>query len=110
MAGVCTFRVCAQVPGNKVPPLLLEQELVVSDGPTMFAPGTVQASDLGDVSAFELRLKKTVLGVLSLCPAPSASFTSEGGFQAPGDFMWSAAADEELNERLTKLLEGPAGS
>ena len=49
--------------------------------------------------------KGEVLGVLSLCPAPAASFTAEGGFKPPEDFTWSAAAEEELNDRLTKLLE-----
>jgi hypothetical protein len=109
MAGLCTLHVSAQVPGSVTPPLLAEQEVLVSDGPTMVAPGTVPTGDLAQVSAFELRLKKKVLGVLSLCPAPSAVFTTEGSFKAPDDFAWSAAAEEELSERLAKLLDGPKG-
>ncbi|MBY0524899.1 MAG: hypothetical protein K2R98_15955 [Gemmataceae bacterium] len=108
MAGICNLSVSAQGGKSRSQPLLLEQDILVSDGPTMFAPGTVQARDLHDVSAFELKLKAKVLGVLSLCPAPTASFTSEGGFKAPDEFLWSAAAEEELNDRLGKLLEGPA--
>ena len=46
------------------------------------------------------------IGVLPMSPVPIASFTNEGGFKQPGEFTWSAAADEELNERLGKLLEG----
>jgi hypothetical protein len=106
MAGLCTMQVSAQVPGAVAPPFVVEQEVLISDGPTMFAPGTVEANELGQVSAFELRLKKHVLGTLSLCPAPSASFSSEGSFKPPDDFAWTAAAEEELTERLNRLLEG----
>jgi hypothetical protein len=106
MAGLCTLHVSAQVPGAVPSPLLVEQELLIADGPAMFAPGTVEAGDLGQVSAFELRLKKHLLGTLSLCPAPTANFSSEGSFKPPDDFAWTAAAEEELTERLNRLLEG----
>jgi hypothetical protein len=105
MAGLCTLHVSAQVPGAVQPPLLIDQEILISDGPTMFAPGTVEAADLNQVSAFELRLKKHLLGTVSLCPAPTAAFTSEGSFKPPEDFAWTAAAEEELTERLNRLLD-----
>jgi hypothetical protein len=57
------------------------------------------------VSAFELQLKGATLGTLSTSPIPVATFTGEGGFKPSADFSWTAAADEELNERLTRLLE-----
>jgi hypothetical protein len=86
--------------------LLLEQEVLITDGPTMVAPGTLDAGDLAQVSGFELSLNgKQPLGVLSMCPAPTANFNSEGGFKPPHDFTWSAAAEEEMNERLNRLLE-----
>ena len=66
MAGLCTLQVHAQVPGAVQPPLLLEQALLVTDGPSLFAPGTVDAADLQQVTTFELRQKGEVLGVLSL--------------------------------------------
>src|SRR5207245_8506779 len=48
MAGVCTLQVRTQVAGSIAhPPLLLEEEVLITDGPTMFAPGTVDVSDLG---------------------------------------------------------------
>ena len=99
-------RVAAQVPGAVQPPLLLEQEVLITDGPTMVAPGTLDAADLAQVSGFELSVKGRTLGVLSLCPAPTATFTSEGGFKPPHEFTWSAAAEEEMTERLNRLLEG----
>jgi hypothetical protein len=106
MAGVCRLQVKAQAPDAVQAPLLLEQEVLITDGPTMVAPGTVDAADLEQVSGFELSLRGRPLGVLSLHPAPSATFTAEGGFKAAQDFLWSAAAEEEMTERLNRLLEG----
>ncbi len=106
MAGLCQLQVHAQVPGALQPPLLMEAEALITDGPKEFAPGTLDMADMGQLSAFELRLKGQTLGVLSLCPAPTATFSSEGGFKPPHDFAWSAAAEEELTDRLNRLLEG----
>jgi hypothetical protein len=106
MAGLCRLQITAQVPGAVNPPLLLEQDVLITDGPTMVAPGTLDAADLGQVSGFELSIRGQSLGVLSLCPAPTATFTSEGGFKPYHDYTWSAAAEEEMNERLNRLLEG----
>jgi len=106
MAGLCQLQVYAQVPGAVQAPLLLEQELLVTDGPTMFTPGTVDVADLQQVSAFELRMRTHTIGVLPLSPVPTANFNSEGGFQSPPDFLWTSAADEELTERLNRLMGG----
>jgi hypothetical protein len=106
MAGLCRLQIRAQVAGTVQPPLLWEQEVLVTDGPTMVAPGTMAIADLSQVSSFELTLGGQTLGVLSTGPAPSATFNSEGGFQNPEEFPWSPAADEELNERLSRLLGG----
>jgi hypothetical protein len=96
----------AQVPGAVQPPLLQDKEVLITDGPTMVAPGTLAVADLGQVSGFELSVRGRTLGVLSLCPAPTAAFTSEGGFKPPHDFSWTAAAEEEMTERLNRLLDG----
>jgi hypothetical protein len=109
MAGLVTLHVQAQVPGAVRPPVMLEQQILITDGPTLFAPGTLDAADLAQVSTFELRLKSEVLGVASLCPVPTAAFTSEGGFRPPADFAWSGAAEEELTERLSRLMDGRPG-
>jgi len=106
MAGLCELQVRAQVPGSVQPPLLMEQTVLITDGPTAFAPGTLDTNEIGQISGFELWLKGQPLGVLSLCPAPTATFTAEGGFKAPHDFAWSPAAEEELTERLNRLIEG----
>jgi hypothetical protein len=87
------------------PPLLLEQQVLVTDGPTMVAPGTLDATDLQQVSGFELSVRGQVMGILSLCPAPCATFTPEGGFKPAHEFSWTTAAEEEMNERLNRLME-----
>jgi hypothetical protein len=100
------LQITAQIPGAVQPPLLLEQDVLITDGPTMVAPGTLDSGDLARVTGFELSVRGRSLGVLSLCPAPTATFTSEGGFKPPHDFTWSAAAEEEMTERLNRLLDG----
>ncbi len=109
MAGLCTLQVSAQVPGAVQPPLLLEQEVLITDGPTMVAPGTLDANDLEQVTGFEVTLKGKSLGLLPLCPAPSAAFNAEGGFKPPPEYTWSPAAEEEMLERLNRLLDARGG-
>jgi hypothetical protein len=106
MAGLCPVQVHVQVTGSVRPPILFDQDVLITDGPTVVAPGTLDGADLAQVTGFEIRVKGRSLGVLPLSPAPVATFTSEGGFKPPQEFVWSSAADEELNERLTRLLGG----
>lgn len=105
MAGLCQFQVRAQVGGAVQPPVGFEQDYLITDGPTMVAPGTLPAAELNEVSGFELRLKSDLIGLLSLSPTPEARFTAEGGFKGSQEFSWTSAADEELNERLNRLLD-----
>jgi hypothetical protein len=105
MAGLSSFQVHAQVPGAVEPPVLLDQEVLVTDGPSVIVPGTLDAGDLAQIIGFELRLKGEVLGVLSTSPIPAANFTAEGGFKSANDFTWTAAAEDELSERLNRLFE-----
>jgi hypothetical protein len=104
MAGLCPLQVRAQVAGAMQSPLLLEQEVLITDGPAPFAPGTLDRADLTGVTGFELRIKDRVLGILPMTSAPTASFSSEGGFKPAADFHWSPAAEDQLKERLGKLL------
>jgi hypothetical protein len=106
MAGLVKLRVVAQVPGAVRAPTLQEVEVLVTDGPALVAPGTLDAADLAQVSGFELGVHGRPLGVLPLRPAPAATFNNEGGYKPPHDFTWSAAAEEEMTERLNRLLEG----
>ncbi len=104
-AGLCSLQVHALVPGAESPPLLFSQDFLIQDGLNLFVPGTVAAADLAHIFGFELRLRNHRLGILPLSSVPRASFNSEGGFEAPPDFLWTTAADEELMERLTRLID-----
>lgn len=106
MAGLCTLQTRALVPGAVQPPLLTEQEVLVTDGPTPFVPGTLDLADLQQVTGFELCLNGRALGLLPMTPAPSAHFTTEGGFKPPPTFTWSTAAEDQLAERLSRLMDG----
>jgi len=105
-AGYLNVQVTAVVPGAVQSPVLLEERILLTDGPTVVAPGLVAVSDLGTATGFELRHKGRVLGVLSFSPVPEANFTSEGGFVAPPEFAWTTSAEDELAERLGKLFGG----
>ncbi len=87
-------------------PLLQEQEVLITDGPLPFVPGTIEVDDLDEIKHFELRCGRDILGTLPLSPVPTAAFTQEGGFVAPDTFEWSPTAEEQLRDRLGKLL-GP---
>jgi hypothetical protein len=108
MAGLCNLNVRAQVPGAVQSPCLLQQEVLITDGPTMVAPGTIETAQLAQVHGFELCLKDKVICLLPLNPAPSAAFNAEGAFQAVSDYQWSVVAEDELAERLAHLT-GPGG-
>jgi hypothetical protein len=100
---VCRFAVFAVLPSAAQAVPLLEEDVVVTDAPTVFAPGLVESVDLLRISAFELRLSGRVLGAVALSPVPHATLTAEGGFKPPQDFEWSAAAEDDLMKRLGRL-------
>jgi hypothetical protein len=109
MAGLAEFEVRVQAPGADRLPTTLQQTALITDGPTAIAPGMLPSSELKHASAFELRVKGRVLGVLPLSPVPSATLTAEGGYRAPPEFAWSAAAEDELSERLARLMGAHTG-
>jgi hypothetical protein len=107
MAALCPLQLSIQYRNPVRAPVQIDQELLVTDGPTLFMPGTVSIDEMGDVAAFELYSRGSSLGLLSTSPAPVANFTSEGGFQTPDDYAWSATAEEELSDRLNRLMDLP---
>jgi hypothetical protein len=105
-AGLLSLQVTAAGTNPGQAPLTLEQQILVTDGPAAFAPGLVDVSDLAGLTGFELRHRGRVIGVLSVSPVPSATFNAEGSFKPPPDFAWSNTAEDELTERLSKLMGG----
>ncbi len=80
--------------------------LVVTDGATPVMPVTLSAREIQKIKHLTLETDHGVIGTLPLVPAPTAQFNSEGGFAGSQEFQWSAAADEQLNEKLDQLLGG----
>jgi hypothetical protein len=99
------MRVCAQLVDGMQTPVLLEQEILVTDGPAPFVPGTLEVAEVAHMTAFELCIGTRVLGTLPLVPAPVAFFDAEGGFKPPPEYGWSSVAEDQLQEKLAKLLE-----
>lgn len=106
MAGLASLRVRAKVDATAQAPVLQEQEVLVTDGPLPLFPGTLAVAELAGVKHFYLESPEGTIGILPLAPVPSAAFTSEGGFRPAEEFAWSPAAEEQLNERLGRLLGG----
>ncbi len=107
MAGWIDLRAVAQSTGStQHPPLELTGSVLITDGPSLFAPGMLDEAMLRGITAFELHYCKQLLSVLSLNPVPMAAFNAEGGFKPPPEFSWSPTADEELAQKLSKLMRG----
>lgn len=105
MAGLCPLSVHVRMRDGESRQLMKEQVLI-TDGPTPVMPGTIPAGEQDRVIGFELRVKDSLAGMLSLEPAPAADFTSEGGFRPPTEYFWTSAAEQELADRLGRLTEG----
>jgi hypothetical protein len=106
MAGLAVLRVLAKVEAGAAAPGFPEQEVLIADGPMPLIAGDLGRDELAPVKHFVLESPAGTIGILPLAPVPSAAFTSEGGFRPVEDFAWSPAADEQLNERLGRLLGG----
>ncbi len=83
--------------------------LLVTDRPTLIQREPTDLTGRDDVTGFELVAGGRGLGVVQLRPVPAAGFDAEGGFTPPPDFTWTAAADEELADRLGRLGEPNGG-
>jgi hypothetical protein len=106
LASWCDLEVRARLMEAGESILLHGQKVLLTDGPTPVALGTLDVGFLPQVKHFELLCQNRLLGVLPLTPVPTASFTSEGGFKPPEEFAWSPAAEEQLQEKLGRLLGG----
>ena len=104
MAGLVPFTLRALI-DDLISTAGIEENVLVTDGPTPVLLGVIKASALARTKHFTLAAGDTVLGNLALVPAPNAEFNAEGGFAPLDDFLWSPAAEEQLNDRLGKLLD-----
>lgn len=105
VAGLCQLEVGVQSADANVRSLIGHQEILVTDKPVMFIPDVTSMGDCGQVRAFELLSNGQLLGALPVSPTPAAVFTSEGGFHPAADFDWTRFSEEELVDRLQRLME-----
>jgi hypothetical protein len=103
MAGLAPFALRALI-DDTITTLGIENGVLVTDSPTPIVLGAAPAADLARIKHFTLTVGDRTLGNLPLLPAPQADINAEGGFAPLDDFLWSPAAEEQLNERLGKLL------
>ena len=105
IAGVAPFTIRAMMDGV-LTTLAIEKDVAVTDGLRAVALAGMPATEIQRVKHFTLASGEITLGNLATEPAPAADFTAEGGFAPLDDFLWSPAAEEQLNDRLGKLLDG----
>jgi hypothetical protein len=106
-AGLVELAAVAVTTGGEPTATAFKQAVLVTDGLTAFAPGLVEPDELTGATGFELRHKARVLSLLSFRPVPAAATDAEGAFRPPPEFAWSNAAEDELADRLIKLMRGP---
>jgi hypothetical protein len=107
VAALHSLQVRVQYKDADTPPAYVEQDVLITDGPSIFVPLTTTPEQFQRFSAFDLYHNGEHLGQLSLCTRDVAQFTSEGGFLAPEDYPWTPIAEEELADHLRKLMEVP---
>jgi hypothetical protein len=107
IAGLCRLKIRARRHDRPGVQDLVEQEMVVTDGPTQFMPATMPAEEFQQIAGYELLGDGQLLGTLSGSPRPIATFTSEGGFRAPVDCDWTTVSEQELADGLRRLMEVP---
>jgi hypothetical protein len=109
VAGLMTLEVRARSRCPVHPPLAAEQEALVTDGPSLFMPLRLDADEFANFERFELLRHGEALGVVSGCVRPVVSFTSEGGYKDPGDFDWTPVAEQEMVDRMARLMDHSGG-
>ncbi len=105
MAGLATVQIKPQMAGDVPAPEIAEQTILITDGPTLISPKLLSVKELESVIGFEIRHKLRLLGTLPLSPVPLATLTGEGGFKPPSDFLWNNTAEDELLEKLSRLMD-----
>jgi hypothetical protein len=109
MAGLGTLEVCVQFRDSNRLPLVYNHEMLVTDRASLCLPNLATIADFQQIRAFDLLSKGQLLGSLPVRPTPAAAFTSEGGFHTAADYDWTPFTEEELLDRLERLMETSDG-
>lgn len=113
VAGLCPLEIRTRARLPEASPLFFDPEALVTDLPSPVQPPLLDVDRFRQAEAFDLVGAGQALGSLTAHPRPAATFTSEGGFRLTSDVDWSPVADEELADRLARLMTAaepcPAG-
>ena len=106
LAGWCDLEVRARPVQQQASPEvpMVQQRILISDGPTPVLAGTLDVDSFRQIKHFELRCRSRLVGLLPVESVPTSNFNSEGGFEPAEHFPWSHAAEQQLQEKLRKLL------
>jgi hypothetical protein len=107
MAGLAAFRLIGAGPGIESHPLTPPTRALITDHPTSLVFDELDVKSLAAMTTLELRSRGVVIGSVSLSPRPTAQLTPEGGFEPMPDYAWTQSAEDELSERLGRLIDEP---
>lgn len=109
-AGLCRLEIHTKRKNSTQPSDLLEQELLVTDGPARLMPPAIAAADFHQVAGFDMLFQGKLLGTLAGACGPAIRFTSEGGFESRAGLGAALISDQELADRLARLMASPDDS
>jgi hypothetical protein len=107
VVGLCTLELRTHFKDAGRFPEVQRQEVLVGDGPSLFVPPLLSADEFEQVASFDLYAGGERLGSVAGCRRPVMKFTSEGGFREPADFDWTPVTEQELADRLRRLMDVP---
>jgi hypothetical protein len=105
-AGVCPLALRIRFKDPARLPYVVRQDVLVTDGPSTFMPLLFTSQEFEQMTTFEVLIEGRPHGSLPGC-RPVLRFTGEGGFTDLTEFDWTPVAAEELQERLSRLMEVP---
>ncbi len=76
----------------------------MAGAPAVVLPPLLTPQAFQEIEAFELCCGGRCLGTLETVRRPPVRFTGEGGYSGTEEFAWTAQAEQELADRLGKLL------
>ena len=107
VAALCDLKIRVQYQDRFLSAEYLKMEVLITDLPLFSTPLPIAFHDGKEIQTVEVFADEHFIGSASLHQIPVATFTTEGGFQAPEPFDWTPCAEEELQTQLGRLLEQP---
>jgi hypothetical protein len=107
IAGLAAFRLFGAGPGIDSHPLTPPTRALITDHPTSLVFDELGVKSLAAMTTLELRSRAVLIGSVSLSPRPTVQLTPEGGFEPMPDYAWTQSAEDELSERLGRLIDEP---